>query len=138
MLAPPRLRHRPAPPPLGSPNVSGLPKKNNARLVLGEDEAAAREARENGGIFIQLPAAVMKTLQTGNVAYAIYEKALLNQIDANIPRIDFVEANVDDLFDEWKSKPEQQVPVYIRLIIWLKKNASARGYEQNGNSWVRR
>lgn len=127
-----------APPPLGSPNVSGLPKKNNARLVLGEDEAAAREARENGGIFIQLPAAVMKTLQTGNVAYAIYEKALLNQIDANIPRIDFVEANVDDLFDEWKSKPEQQVPVYIRLIIWLKKNASARGYEQNGNSWVRR
>lgn len=125
-----------APPPLGTPNTNALPKKDNARLVLGEDEVAAKEARENGGIFIQLPAAVMKTLQTGNMAYAIYEKALLNQIDARIPRIDFVKANVDELFDEWKTKPEKQIPIYVRLIIWLKKNASAHGYEQNGNSWV--
>lgn len=126
-----------APPSLGTPNINALPKKNDARLVLGEDEVAAKEARENGGIFIQFPSAVMKTLQTGNIAYAIYEKALLNQIDAKIPRIDFVETNVDELFDEWKSKPEQQIPIYIRLIIWLKKNASAHGYEQDGNSWVK-
>jgi hypothetical protein len=126
-----------APPPFGTPNANALPKKNNARLVLGEDEIAAREARENGGIFIQLPSAVLKTLQTGIFdLYAIYEKALLNQIEAKIPRIDFVEANVDNLFNEWKSKPEKQTPLYIRLIIWLKKNASAHGYEQNGNSWV--
>lgn len=125
-----------APPPLGTPNTNALPKKNNARLVLGEDEIAAREARENGGIFIQLPAAIMKTLQTGNMAYAIYEKALLNQIEAKIPRIDFVEVNVDELFNEWKLKPEKQTPIYVRLIIWLKKNASSRGYEQHGNSWV--
>lgn len=124
------------PPPLGTPNINSLPKKNNARLVLGEDEVAAREARENGGIFIQLPAAIMKTLQTGNMAYAIYEKALLNQIEAKIPRIDFVEVNVDELFNEWKLKPEKQTPIYVRLIIWLKKNASSRGYEQHGNSWV--
>lgn len=127
-----------APPPLGTPNPNALPKKNNARLVLGEDEVAAREARENGGIFIQLPSAVLKTLQTGNMAYAIYEKALISQIEAKIPRIDFVEVNVDDLFNEWKSKPEEQIPIYIRLIIWLKKNASAHGYEQDGNSWVRK
>lgn len=127
-----------APPPLGTPNTVALPKKNNARLVLGEDEVAAREARENGGVFIQLPPAVLKTLQTGNMTYTIYEKALMNQIEAKIPRIDFVEVNVDDLFNEWKAKPENQIPVYIRLIIWLKKNASAHGYEQNGNSWVRK
>lgn len=127
-----------APPPLGAPNTNALPKKNNARLVLGEDEVAAKEARENGGIFIQLPAAVMKTLQTGDTAYAVYEKALLNQIEAKIPRIDFVEASVDDLFNEWNSKPEKQTPIYVRLIIWLKKNASARGYQQDGNSWVRK
>lgn len=127
-----------APPPLGTPNTVALPKKNNARLVLGEDEIAAREARENGGIFIQLPAAVLKTLQTGNMAYAIYEKALINQIEAKIPRIEFVEANVDNLFNEWKSKPEKQIPIYVRLIIWLKKNASAHGYEQDGSSWVRK
>lgn len=113
-------------------------RKNNARLVLGEDEVAAKEARENGGIFVQLPAAVMKTLQIGDTAYAIYEKALINQIEAKIPRIDFVEANVDNLFNEWKSKPEKEIPIYIRLIIWLKRNASALGYQQNGNSWVRK
>lgn len=127
-----------APPPLGTPNTNALPKKNNARLVLGEDEVAAKEARENGGIFVQLPAAVMKTLQIGDTAYAIYERALLNQIDARIPRIDFVEVDVDKLFDEWKIKPEKQIPIYIRLIIWLKKNASVHGYEQEGNSWVRK
>jgi hypothetical protein len=126
-----------APPPLGAPNINSLPKKNDARLVLGEDETAAREARENGGIFIQINPGVMKTLQQGNIdPYLIYEKGLLNQIEAKIPRIDFVEANVDDLFNEWNSKPEKQTPIYIRLIIWLKNNASDHGYEQIGNSWV--
>ena len=127
-----------APPPLGTPNTIALPKKNNARLVLGEDEAAAREARENGGVFIQLPPGMMDILKTGNMAYAIYEKALIRQIESQIPRIDFVEANVDELFAEWRSKPEEQAPVYVRLIVWLKKNASAHGYEQDGNSWVKK
>ena len=127
-----------APPPLGTPNTIALPKKNNARLVLGEDEAAAREARENGGVFVQLPPGMMDILKTGNMAYAIYEKALIRQIESQIPRIDFVEANVDELFAEWRSKPEEQAPVYVRLIVWLKKNASAHGYEQDGNSWVKK
>lgn len=127
-----------APPPLGTPNTIALPKKNNARLVLGEDEAAAREARENGGVFVQLPPGMMDILKTGNMAYAIYEKALIKQIESQIPRIDFVEANVDELFAEWRSKPEEQAPVYVRLIVWLKKNASAHGYEQDGNSWVKK
>jgi hypothetical protein len=128
-----------APPPLGTPNTDSLPKKDNARLVLGEDEIAAKEARENGGIFIQINPEVMKTLQQGNIdPYLIYEKSLLNQIEAKIPRIDFVETNVDDLFNEWKSKPEKQTPIYIRLIIWLKNNASTHGYEQGGNSWIRK
>lgn len=127
-----------APPPLGTPNTIALPKKNNARLVLGEDEAAAREARENGGVFIQLPPGMMDILKAGNMAYAIYEKALIKQIESQIPRIDFVEANVDELFAEWRSKPEDQAPVYVRLIVWLKKNASAHGYEQDGNSWVKK
>ena len=128
-----------APPPLGTPNTNALPKKNNARLVLGEDEVAAREARENGGIFIQLPPTASKALRLGFIdPYEIYEKALLNQIKDKIPRIDFVEANVDDLFNEWNSKPEKQTPIYIRLIIWLRKNASTHGYEQDGNSWRRK
>lgn len=126
------------PPPLDAPNINALPKKNNARLVLGEDEVAAKEANENGGIFIQLPPTALKALQLADMAYAIYEKGLLNQIETKIPRIDFVEANVDELFNEWKSKPEKQIPIYIRLIIWLKKNASTHGYEQDVNSWIRK
>ncbi len=126
-----------APPPLDTPNINALPKKNNARLVLGEDEVAAREAHENGGIFIQLPPTALKTLRLGFIdPYEIYERGLLNQIEAEIPKIDFVEANVDDLFNEWKSKPEKQIPIYIRLIIWLKNNASTHGYKQDGNSWI--
>lgn len=128
-----------APPPLGSPNTNPLPRENETRLVLGEDEVAAREAREKGGIFIQPTAEAIKTIQNMNLdPYIIYETALLSQIEAKIPRIDFVGGNVDELFDEWKSKPEEQIPIYIRLIIWLKKNASAYGYEQDGNSWVRK
>ena len=127
-----------APPPFGAPKKP-IPEKNNNRLVLGEDEVAARESHERGGIFIQIPPAALKTLQMGNIdPYVIYEKGLLDQIEAKIPRIDFIDANVDDLFNEWKLKPESQIPIYIRLIIWLKNNAVTHGYEQSGNSWIRK
>ena len=48
----------------------------------------------------------------------------------------FVKANVDDLFNEWKGKSYDQAPIHVRLIMWLKNNAGAHGYEQSGNSWV--
>jgi len=113
--------------------------KNNDRLVLGEREAAMQEARDHGGAFIDLNPGVSRMLQEGNIdPYLIYERALLQKIDAKIPRIDFVKVNVDDLYNEWKGKPEDQAPIYIRLILWLKNNASTYGYEQNGNSWVLR
>jgi hypothetical protein len=114
-----------APPPFGTPKTPTL--KNN-RLVLGEQNAATKEAREKGGAFIEIPSAVLKTLQQGNIdPYMIYEKGLLNQIEAGIPRIDFVEANVDELFNEWKARPQSQAPIYVRLIVWLKNNAETVG-----------
>ncbi len=124
-----------APPPLGSGTKGGEKHKN--RLVLGEPDVAIQEALDNGGIFIDLNPEIVKTLQAGNIdPYLIYEKAMLNQIEAKIPRIDFVQADVDQLFNEWKSKPSGQTPIHVRLILWLKNNAHTYKYKQNGNSWI--
>jgi hypothetical protein len=127
------------PPPFGTPQTQIHTAEKSDRLVLGDIEVAAREATKNGGVFIQIPPAALEMLKRSNLdPYMIYEQGLIKQIDARIPRIDFVEANVDVLFDEWKSKqPETQIPIHVRLIIWLKKNASAHGYTQKGNSWIR-
>jgi hypothetical protein len=130
-----------APPPLGSGGpMSSAPEKkqkNDQRLVLGERDVAIQDALDNGGIFIDVNPEILRVLQAGNIdPYLVYEQGMLKQIEEKIPRIDFVQANVDALFEAWKSKPEAQVPVHVRLIIWLKNNAGAHGYEQSGNSWV--
>ncbi len=130
-----------APPPLGSGNSTGnaaeKKAKDNHRLVLGEREAVIQETQEHGGVYIDLNPGVLKTLQAGNIdPYLIYEKAMRDQIEAKIPRINFVKLDVDKAFDEWKSKPDSQIPVHVRLLIWLKNNAKTYGYEQDGNSWV--
>jgi hypothetical protein len=130
-----------APPPLGLGNsmdtISEKRVKNNNRLVLGERDVAIQEALDHGGVFIDLNPEVLRTLQASNIdLYLIYEKAMLNQIEAKIPRIDFVKTNVDELFEEWKSKPHAQAPIHVRLILWLKNNASTHRYEQRENSWV--
>ncbi len=113
--------------------------KNNDRLVLGERDAAIQEALDHGGAFIDPHPEVMATLQTAGIdPYMIYEKALLQKIEEKIGRIDFVNANVDALFQEWQGKPNAQVPIHVRLIQWLKSNASQYGYQQSGNSWIRK
>ncbi len=128
-----------APPPFGTP--SKLPQKENIsnRLILGERDAVIHEHQNNGGTYIDPNPGVLRTLQSGNIdPYIIYEKAMLQQIEAKIPRIDFVKVDVNKTFEEWKSKPQAEAPIYVRLILWLKSNASSYGYEQSGNSWVRK
>ncbi len=130
-----------APPPLGSgkSNRNATEEKvmNNDRLVLGEQDAAIQEALDHGGVFIDVNPEILRTLQAGNIdPYLVYEQALLAQIEKKISRIDFVQADVDQLFEQWKGKPESQTPIHVRLIIWLKSNAKPYGYEQRGNSWI--
>ena len=111
--------------------------QNHNRLVLGEREAAIQEARDHGGAFIDLHPEASRTLKKNNIdPYLIYERVLLQNIEAKIARIDFVKADVEDLYNEWKEKPYDQAPIHVRLILWLKNNASTYGYEQRGNSWV--
>ena len=127
-----------APQPLGSGgSMSDQAKKNNNRLILGEQEDVMREAAANGGVHIVLNPGVLQALQQGGIdPYLIHEQGLKKQIDEKIPRIDFIKADVDALFNEWNGKSLDQAPIYVRLIFWLKDNASAHGYEQHGNSWL--
>jgi hypothetical protein len=132
-----------APPPLGSKGTgtspANQPAKNNDRLVLGERDAAMQDALDNGGTFINPHPEVLSKLKSiGIDPYVIYEKALEQTLEEKVGRIDFVKANVDQLFQEWQGKPSAQVPIHVRLIQWLKSNASAHGYQQSGNSWIRK
>jgi hypothetical protein len=124
---------------LGKSNRNATEEKvmNNDRLVLGEQDAAIQEALDNGGVFIDVNPEILRTLQAGNIdPFLVYEQALQAQIEQKISRIDFVQAEVDKLFEEWKGKPDSQTPIHVRLIIWLKNNAQKYGYEQSGNSWL--
>jgi hypothetical protein len=132
-----------APPPLGSGSVTSSPSdekvRDDKRLVLGERDAVLREALDHGGSYIDLNPEVLRTLQAANIdPYLIYEKAMLNKIEEKIPRIDFAQVDVDKTVDEWKSRPQMQAPIFVRLIFWLKKNAAMYGYKQDENSWIRR
>jgi hypothetical protein len=128
-----------APPPLGTKPISKKEEgmKNNNRLVLGEDGAVMKETHENGGVSIVVNPGALQVLKQGNIdPYLIYEKALLNQIEAKIPRIDFVNSDVDKLYNEWNQKSHDLAPIHVRLLIWLKNNSAVHGYIQDGNSWV--
>jgi hypothetical protein len=106
------------------------------RLVLGEKFTAMKEAMDNGGKYILVhPEVENKLQQAGIDPYLIYSTALIKQVEAKIPRIDFVNANVDELVQEWSGKPEEQAPLHVRQMLWLKANAEKYGYQQNGNSW---
>ena len=124
------------PPPLGS----GAGKaKNNDRFLIGEREAVIREAQTYGGVYVDPHPQVLATLKASGIdPYLIHEQGMIAQIEKKIPRIDFVQADVERLFEEWKAKPEDQAPIYVRQILWLKKNAASHGFEQQGNSWVRK
>jgi hypothetical protein len=132
-----------APPPLGAKAIGAATNKqstkNNDRLVLGERDAAIQDALDHGGAFIDPHPEVMSTLQAAGIdPYMIYEKALTQKIEEKIGRIDFVNADVEALFQRWQGKPNAQVPIHVRLIQWLKSNASQHGYQQSGNSWIRK
>lgn len=112
---------------------------SGTRLVLGEGMNAMQDAISNGGKYILVHPAVVEQLQQNSIdPYYVYETALRIELKLNISRIDFVNADVDQLFESWRGKPEKQTPIHVRLISWLKKNAATHGYEQSGNSWIRK
>ena len=143
-----------SPMPLGAKAVSGGDSKeeqaaglvrtiaessisgSGTRLVLGETFAAGKEAQENGGKYILVHPEVQRQLKAAKFdLFLIYKTVLLLELQNKIERVDFVGVNVDELLQEWSSKPEEQAPIYARLALWLKENAEELGYQQSGNNW---
>ena len=113
-------------------SISGL----GSRLVLGETLAAGKEAQENGGKYILIHPEVQKQLASANLdLFLIYNAILLLELGNKIPEVEFVDVNIDDAIEEWAGKPDEQAPIYVRLILWLNENAEKYGYERYGNSW---
>jgi hypothetical protein len=110
---------------------------SGTRLVLGEGMLAMRETLNNGGKYILVNPGVLMKLEESNIdPFLVYETALRMELESKIPRIDFVNANVDELVQEWSGKPEEQAPLHVRQMLWLKANAEKYGYQQSGNSWT--
>ena len=110
---------------------------SGTRLVLGDGADAMQDAVANGGKYVLVHPAVAAQLQQKNInPYYVYETAMRIEIKLKISRIDFVKADVDKLYEEWRTKSQAQAPIHVRLIIWLKNNAATYGYEQSGNSWI--
>jgi hypothetical protein len=109
---------------------------SGTRLVLGEGMLPMQEALSNGGKYILVNPGVLSKLEESNIdSFLVYETALRMEVESKISRIDFVNANVDKLVQEWSGKPEEQAPLHIRQMLWLKANAEKFGYQQSGNSW---
>lgn len=107
------------------------------RLVIGEGTTAMGEALRNGGRYILVHPMVLNQLKSNNVdVFLIYAAAMRMETASRIPQIDFVGAHVDELVQQWIGKPETQVPIHIRQVLWLINNAKKLGYERRGDSWV--
>jgi hypothetical protein len=109
------------------------------RLFFGEQDAAVQEALDNNGKFVLVHPEVESKLNQGNIdPYVIYVTTLIVEMQSNIDQIDFVGGDVEQLAQQWSSKPEKSAPMHIRQMLWLKENAGQFGYQQSGNSWKRK
>jgi hypothetical protein len=106
------------------------------RLFFGERDTTVQEALDHNGKFVLVHPEVESKLKQGNIdPYAVYVAALIIEMQSKIAQIDFVGGNVDQLEQQWSGKPEKNIPVHIRQMLWLKANAEKFGYQQSGNSW---
>jgi hypothetical protein len=117
---------------VASSSISG----SGARLVLGRGMAPMKEAQANGGKYMLANPGVLIKLEKSNIdPFLVYEAALRMELESKISQIDVVNANVDELVQEWSGKSLDQAPMYVRQLLWLKANAEKYGYQQSGNSW---
>lgn len=99
--------------------------------------APMSEASKNGGRYILVhPEVIRKLEENGIDGFLIYEAALKLELASKIPQIDFISGNAAGLIQQAQGKPERQVPLHIRQLLWLRDNAGNYGYQQNGNSWI--
>ena len=99
--------------------------------------APMQEAQANGGKFLMANPGVLIKLDESNIdSFLVYETALRMVLESKMSHIDIVNANVDELAQEWSGKPLDQAPTYVRQLLWLKENAEKFGYQRSGNGWI--
>ena len=105
------------------------------RVVLGrsvEGGGYVREAVENGGVYFHLPEGVYQALGSNKeLAWAVNQRVLLDQLRAGVGRIDFVGESI--AYVESAAVGSSR----WREVQFLRANAPLFGYELRGNSWVR-
>jgi hypothetical protein len=118
--------------------VEGLAKASTHgsgdRVVLGkwaESGGYVKEAVDRGGIYFQSAEGVYEALGSKDLAWAVNEQFLLDQLRAGVARIDFVGESI--AYVERSARNTAR----WREIQFLKANASRFGYELRGNSWIK-
>jgi len=119
------------------PKSGSKPVEKKRRFVLGEQDAAMQEAIADGSGYIAINPGVLQMLKEKNIdPFLVYEQAVIKQMEEKVDRFDFVQMDVEAVFNEWSGKPSDGASIPMRLVLWMKENAASRGYEQDGNSWV--
>ncbi|WP_428341820.1 hypothetical protein [Mycobacterium sp.] len=118
---------------------------NPDRVVLGKfngpEGGYIGEARGNGGIYFDTGDPTWDALTRGfgpneekGLVWQVNEHFLRNQMESAVPRIEYV---LPDGFDSVEQLAGAQRQSYSAMEInFLKNNAAAYGYEQQGNVWV--
>jgi hypothetical protein len=107
------------------------------RLVLGEGMAPMSEALKNGGKYILVHPEVIKKLEENGIdGFLVYEAALKMELASNIPQIDFISGDAAELLRQAQGKPERQLPMHVRQLLWLRDHAGNYGYRRDGNRWI--
>jgi hypothetical protein len=118
---------------------------NADRVVLGkfdgQESGYIGEARRNGGIYFDTGNPVWDAMTGGfgpgeeqGLVWPVNEEFLRGQMESGVSRIEYV---LPDGFSSVEQVAGVQRQSYSALEInFLKDNAAAYGYEQQGNAWV--
>jgi uncharacterized protein YukE len=118
---------------------------NPDRVVLGKfngpEGGYIGEARGNGGIYFDTGDPTWDALTRGfgpneekGLVWQVNEHFLRNQMESAVPRIEYV---LPDGYNSVEQLAGAQRQSYSAMEInFLKNNAAAYGYEQQGNVWV--
>ena len=104
------------------------------RVVLGkwiDGGGYVREGVDSGAIYFQTLPGVWDGLgKNADLAWLANERFLIEQLEAGVPRIDFVGESIEEARRAFRT-------TRWREIRFLDEQATAYGYELIGNSWIK-
>ncbi len=107
------------------------------RVVLGkwvEGGGYVAEAKKHGGIYFETAEGVFEALgKDRELAWAVNEQFLRNQLEAGVNRIELVGETISEVL----SSPTRSQSFTAREIRFLMREAANYGYELVGNSWIK-